>query len=106
MHAEAAAARDRARRRARDKTRDRTMGAMYDGRWRKARAAFLKQNPMCSCCSQPATVVDHMTPHRGDVRVFWDRSNWRGMCHHCHSKKTAKSDGGFGNPRSAFDLNY
>jgi 5-methylcytosine-specific restriction protein A len=31
--------------------------------------------------------------------LFWDRSNWQGLCHPCHSAKTATEDGGFGNAR-------
>ncbi|ELK38933.1 HNH endonuclease, partial [Brevibacillus agri BAB-2500] len=44
-----------------------------------------------------ATVVDHIVPHKGDMRKFWDRMNWQALCASCHSKKTAKEDGGFGN---------
>jgi hypothetical protein len=50
-----------------------------------------------------ATVVDHRTPwRRGRTReeqqaLFWDRENWQPSCGPCHSHKTAKEDGGFGN---------
>ena len=52
----------------------------YDGKWRSARALFLKKNPLCVKCREngkltPATVVDHIIPHRGDPVLFWDRSN-------------------------------
>ena len=39
-----------------------------------------------------ATVVDHMVPHRGDEKLFWDRSNWRALCKRCHDKKTGNED--------------
>ena len=39
-----------------------------------------------------ATVVDHIVPHRGDPALFWDRSNWRGLCKSCHDKKTGRED--------------
>ena len=39
-----------------------------------------------------ATVVDHVVPHRGDPTLFWDRSNWRGLCKSCHDKKTGRED--------------
>nr|DAK90259.1 MAG TPA: HNH endonuclease bacteriophage, HNH Endonuclease, DNA.52A [Caudoviricetes sp.] len=29
---------------------------------------------------------------------MWDQSNWQALCHECHSRKTAKENGGFGNP--------
>lgn len=43
-----------------------------------------------------ATVVDHIKPHKGDMEVFWDLSNWQGLCEPCHNKKTAREDGAFG----------
>jgi 5-methylcytosine-specific restriction protein A len=41
--------------------------------------------------------VDHIIPHKGNMNLFWDKRNWQSMCGRCHSKKTAKEDGGFGN---------
>lgn len=43
----------------------------------------------------PARVVDHITPHRGDVALFWDESNWQALCDfttpfNCHGQKTGK----------------
>jgi len=36
-----------------------------------------------------ATVVDHVVPHRGDMRSFWDHQhNWQALCKTCHDKKT------------------
>ncbi|TIX74642.1 MAG: HNH endonuclease, partial [Mesorhizobium sp.] len=32
-----------------------------------------------------ANVVDHVKPHRGDMRLFWSRSNWQPLCTPCHS---------------------
>ncbi|MDW3204587.1 MAG: HNH endonuclease signature motif containing protein [Alphaproteobacteria bacterium] len=74
----------------------------YDGRWRKAREAFLAKHPLCEmdCEAEgrvtPATVVDHIVPHKGDRALFWDRSNWQAGCETCHNRKTAREDGGFG----------
>ncbi len=33
---------------------------------------------------EPATVVDHVVPHKGDADLFWDRDNWQPCCkwHH------------------------
>ncbi|MEC7815831.1 HNH endonuclease signature motif containing protein [Marinobacter alkaliphilus] len=61
-------------------------------------------NPLCAECSRQgritaATDVDHIIPHRGDLKLFWSRSNWQSLCHPCHSRKTAREDGGFGNDR-------
>jgi 5-methylcytosine-specific restriction protein A len=41
-------------------------------------------------------VVDHKVPHRGDMKLFWDRNNWQSMAKECHDRKTASEDGGFG----------
>jgi hypothetical protein len=43
-----------------------------------------------------ATVVDHKKPHRGDPHLFWDETNWQGLCKSCHDRKTVHKDGGFG----------
>ena len=65
----------------------------YDARWRKARLAFLNRHPLCAQCLAEgkytaATVVDHITPHRGDQRLFWDEANWQPLCRECHDRKT------------------
>ena len=69
----------------------------YDSRWRKARGRFLKANPLCVKCHEEgkfikATVVDHITPHRGDRELFWEESNWQALCKRCHDKKTRNED--------------
>jgi len=62
----------------------------------------LKCNPLCVECKKqgkitPATVVDHIVPHKGDQEKFWDPNNHQSLCDTCHNRKTAKEDGGFGN---------
>jgi 5-methylcytosine-specific restriction enzyme A len=74
----------------------------YNSKWRKARLGYLKKHPLCVQCEcegklTPATVVDHIIPHKGDKQLFWDKNNWQSLCAHHHSIKTAKEDGGFGN---------
>ena len=71
----------------------------YGKRWQKASREYLQVHPLCvlSMKKQPpryvkATVVDHITPHRGDQKLFWDRSNWRSLCKQCHDKKTRAED--------------
>lgn len=64
-------------------------------RWVKASKAYLRDNPLCVDCQElgvvePATDVDHIEPHKGDRKLFWDRSNWQSLCHRCHSRKTAR----------------
>jgi len=71
----------------------------YTSKWDKVRRVFLMTHPLCVICGRPATDVDHIVPHRGDKRLFWDQNNWQPLCHECHSRKTVKEDGGFGNGR-------
>mgnify|MGYP001609634601 CR=1 FL=1 len=68
------------------------------GRWKAARLAFLRLHPYCVECGQPATIVDHVVPHKGDAGLFWASTNWQPLCVSHHSTKTAREDGGFGNP--------
>jgi 5-methylcytosine-specific restriction protein A len=54
-----------------------------------------------------ATMVDHIIPHRGDQKLFWDSEhNWQSGCKLCHDRKTAREDGGFGNPRNLGKADY
>jgi len=75
---------------------------LYNGAWKRIRAEWLRQHPLCVICKQrnrltAATEVDHVTPHRGDRNLFYEPSNFQSLCKPCHSRKTAKEDGGFGN---------
>jgi len=73
----------------------------YGAKWRKAREAYLRAHPLCQCpeCGEgrirlrPASVVDHIIPHKGDMTLFWDRANWQAMAKQCHDRKTAREDG-------------
>ncbi len=76
----------------------------YGSKWQRERAVFLQKNPVCVEHRKrgqvvPATVVDHIVPHKGDQVLFWRRSNWQALCKACHDRKTAREDGGFANPR-------
>lgn len=74
----------------------------YSNAWLRASKAFLISHPLCAECERqgkttPATEVDHIIPHKGNGKLFWDSNNWQPLCHECHSRKTATEDGGFGN---------
>lgn len=79
----------------------------YDGRWRKFRLAWLKQqfaagNVLCSWCGKPLDGaskdihVDHVIPHKNDPALMYDPNNLAPMHARCHSEKTCQQDGGFG----------
>lgn len=68
-----------------DNTRPNSSRRGYTGAWEKARKAFLRRRPRCARCGAQATVVDHITPHKGDQTLFWDQANWQPLCTPCHS---------------------
>lgn len=77
----------------------------YGSTWRKLRATILRQRPLCAECEKQGKLVkaqhlDHIRPHKGDMALFYDPDNLQGLCHSCHSRKTAQEDGGFGNAPS------
>lgn len=61
--------------------------------FRKRRAAFLSEHPLCAECERTGRVaaaeeLDHVVPlwnGGGD-----DESNWAGLCVPCHRAKTAR----------------
>lgn len=88
----------------REKPRESSTSRGYGYKWQQARAGYLAKHPLCIRCQARglvvvATDVDHVVPHKGDMTLFWDRSNWQALCGPCHSAKTASEDGGFGNSR-------
>lgn len=78
-----------------DRLRGSAAARGYDRRWREARGMFLREHPLCAACYAegvltPATVVDHIIPHRGDQRLFWDKNNWQPLCKRHHDEKTGR----------------
>lgn len=68
-------------------------GLYYTARWREMRAEQLIMEPYCRDCvahgvRSAATDVDHIVPHRGDRKLFYDKTNLQSLCHSCHSRKT------------------
>lgn len=66
---------------------------MYTYAWSQASKRFLADHPFCLPCSHafryvPSEATDHVIPHRGEARLFWDVSNWQGICRGCHDVKT------------------
>lgn len=60
----------------------------YGYRWQKRREDQLRKEPLCRYCQAegrvtPATVADHITPHRGDKELF--KGPLQSLCETCHS---------------------
>jgi len=78
---------------------------LYDSvAWRKLRKSFLSDPHHCMCvmCERegrdvPATVADHIRPHNGNIKLFWDENNLQGLCaaHHSKSKQQLEKSGRF-----------
>jgi 5-methylcytosine-specific restriction protein A len=64
----------------------------YDHRWRKARDQYLQAHPHCQRCGKPATLVDHIIPHRGDKALFWFPGNWQPLCTPCHNSAKQREE--------------
>lgn len=84
-----------------DKQRPSYHGWYSNKRWRVLRMHWLRCNPLCAICQQddkltPATVVDHIISHKGNISMFYDTTNLQSLCKRCHDVKTAKEDG-YGN---------
>ena len=84
-----------------DRRRGSAASRGYDDRWRKARKRYLIEHPLCVGCDREgkvtaASVVDHVIPHKDDMLLFWNESNWQSLCKPCHDRKTAREDGRWG----------
>lgn len=69
-------------------------------RWRKKRAEQLRVEPLCRYCRKrglavEATVADHIIPHKGDLKLFWE-GKLASLCASCHSKVKALEEQGKG----------
>jgi 5-methylcytosine-specific restriction protein A len=69
----------------------------YSSRWQKYRARYLQANPLCVMHQAwgqvvPATVVDHIQPHKGDQKLFWNPANHQALCKHCHDSHKQRQE--------------
>jgi len=66
----------------------------YDRQWRKVRAQYLAEHPLCEKHLEegktvPAYDVDHIIPlSQGGERL--DPDNLQALCRRCHNKKTGR----------------
>jgi len=71
-------------------------------RWQKIRAQQLARQPYCQCPHHvgkkiQADTVDHIDPHKGDSRKFWNTANLQSLTRRCHDKyKSSQERGGPG----------
>lgn len=77
----------------------------YGRQWELSSQAFLREFPLCgmrpngqrpvmSRCFDNGWITvafqtDHVVPHKGDQRLFWDRDgNWQALCQSCGAIKS------------------
>ncbi|SKA26370.1 HNH endonuclease [Consotaella salsifontis] len=80
-----AEARHKERKALSDKKRPSAKARGYTAEWARESKRFLAVFSSCRRCGAPATLVDHIKPHKGDKALFWDRRNWQPLCTSCHS---------------------
>lgn len=83
-----------------DKARPSSVKRGYGAAWKRLRLIVLRDSPLCIMCQRAgkytaSTEVDHID---GDVRNN-SFGNLQTLCRSCHSSKTAREQGSFGNPK-------
>lgn len=67
-------------------------------RWQKLRWSVLVRDLFtCQMCKSikadtSQLVGDHIKPHRGDERMFWDESNIQCVCKRCHDRDKQREE--------------
>lgn len=68
--------------------------------WQVTRRRQLQEEPLCRMCKAEgrvtaATVVDHITPHKGDRALFFSADNLQALCkrHHDGEKQSEERRG-------------
>jgi 5-methylcytosine-specific restriction protein A len=86
-----------------EKQRPNAAARGYGRRWQKTSEARLIRFPWCADPYKlhgkfpaPATCTDHIVAHKGDMKLFWDPTNWQSLCDSCNSMKAVKEEGAFG----------
>ena len=67
--------------------------------WKVKRAALLAREPLCRMCpsgsKRPATIADHVVPHKENYVLFWE-GDLQPLCKPCHDSTKQRLDKGGG----------
>lgn len=81
--------------------------ALYGtARWQRLRWSVLEAELFtCRMCGgshndTSKLVADHIRPHRGDLDLFWDRSNLQCLCKGCHDSVKQREEAAGGRERA------
>jgi 5-methylcytosine-specific restriction protein A len=83
---------DRERKARFDAKRPSSSARGYGSKWEAARKEWLVKKPYCVRCGKRGDHVDHITPHRGDMAIFWDKSNWQSLCQYHHNSAKQREE--------------
>lgn len=66
-------------------------------RYERTRRLYLEENPLCVGCKKEGRIfaaeeIDHIIPVSRRPDLFWETSNWQGLCVPCHKVKTAEEN--------------
>lgn len=86
---------ERERQRRKDAGRPSSTERGYGDEWRKLRAAFIAEHPVCCVagCGKPTVDVDHIERLRDHPERRLDPAVLRPMCHAHHAQHTARTTG-------------
>jgi 5-methylcytosine-specific restriction endonuclease McrA len=70
---------------------------LYSRKWEKLREHHLANNPLCARHAARgevvgATIVHHVRPHRGDLRLLMDAGNLESLCKRCHDSDAQREE--------------
>ena len=85
------------RRKEADSRRGSSHSRGYGRKWQEYRLRYLAKHPLCVRCleagiTMKGIVIDHIVPHRGNKKLFWDQSNHQTLCVYHHNVKTGKGE--------------
>lgn len=63
-------------------------------KWKNISIRFRLSHPNCALCGEPGKVCDHIIPHKGDEKLFYDKTNIQNLCHQCHNSDKARIENG------------
>ncbi|ELO5586667.1 HNH endonuclease [Escherichia coli] len=68
-------------------------------RWYRLRYHQLQKQPLCEFHLKrnqvvSASIVDHVTPHKGDETLFHDPDNLQSLCKRCHDSVKQRMERG------------
>ncbi|HMR51207.1 MAG TPA: AAA family ATPase [Amaricoccus sp.] len=77
----------------------------FTARWKRRRSMQLRVEPLCVHClklgrTTPATVADHVVPHRGNAALFWF-GELQSLCDHHHNSAKQREERGAGATRGS-----